>query len=170
MFKPIWNHESVGSQGGIFMSRYLKNKECAEWLYDLYKKYFNRMYDLSVSPEQRKKYNDYSITEKEIAIYENHILFISDESLIYVFEKAREWSVSKFTFLLKVAMPIYEMVKGKNPKNNDELYEFIIEIGIGKGVFSNCSQLKKWFQEEKLTQKEAEKIVNNIEDFFACYS
>lgn len=154
--------------------KYVKNKDLAKILYDLYENYFNR-YDVlrittDVTKEQYKKYSCCHISEEEIWAYDNNIFFMGSAH-ISILDKSREWYVGKHSFISNLFLPVYRIENNifkKETIYNEELHSFIIDKNLGKGVFVNIKELKKWkgTDSERINEKDAYKLLENLKHFF----
>lgn len=152
---------------------YLKLKDCAKILYDLYEDVFNR-YDFLKVQLENKQIEQFStfdfLTKEEIWAYSNKLVFLPiDEPYLARLDDLREGKIAKQSFVLMVAIPVYRICISSDPLVfTKEVNKFAIENSFFNGIFSNEEE-RKWFcfECESIRTKDAEKIVENIKQFFA---
>lgn len=153
--------------------RYLKEKDCAKILYNLYEKYYNQMetelVPMTTTGKFFSKYSGFAnLSQEEVWAYENGIIF--SESLdLYTLNTRREWTVSKHAFLRMVCLPIYSIVFPEETMQLDDMFDYIIQKNLGNGIFEIRDAMTDWlmFESESVRRKDAEKIAENIKDLFS---
>lgn len=154
---------------------YLKNKDCAQLLVELYKNCFNwsgnkeiHKPTTEVTEEQRKKYCDSAqVTDEEILAYDNKLIYISDENFLNRLDVVRERTISKKNFVYMFFYPTYHFFLHQSSEciGVHDLEIFAAQNGLFEGVIKG--DVKDWmaFEAETIRKKDAEKIVENIKNF-----
>lgn len=146
---------------------YLKRKDCAKILSDLYVQCFNWVRDVSIPGCQLGKYYGTSLTFEEIWAYEREIFFLEDSNP-NILQMKREWNVEKRSYLLMVFNPLFEAMYDKKCIYTEKLDEFILENQLCKGIFEDREKMSKWltFEAESIHVEDAKKIVQNVMKFW----
>ena len=154
------------------MAEYLMYKDCAKILYNLYYDCFNRYSRIAISMEvgesERKKFFHLCsrISLEEIWAYSKNVIDLSSydsESSTYtnILDLKREWKIGKREFLNIVFTPVIKIFRMQKIVYVREIDDFILEMGLGKGIFENTMQFQKWLLE-------SEKIIGNIKKYLKC--
>lgn len=158
------------------MTKYLKNKDCAKILYDFYKGVYDKytrkpLISTEITESQRKRFSGCLITDEEIWAYSNKLIYLSDEPFLAQIDALRERYVPKRTFTLAVFVPVYQICEKpqENIFYNDVLDKYAFENGFFNGMENEESEINEWFwfESESIRTKDAEKIVENVKNFFA---
>lgn len=161
---------------------YLMYKDCPKILYNLYRDWFNEFSEsavsLEVSEEEREKVfllcssRISDISDEEIWAYSKKVMDMPNfdpETFTYtnILELKRGWNVGKQEFLNMAFIPMVKILLYYKTFQKKKLGKFILSENLGKGIFENKAQLRKWLrQSEKIEIDDAEKLVSNIEEFF----
>lgn len=163
------------------MAEYLRYKDCAKILYNLYQDCFNRYVEIAVPMEveenERKKFfllcSNGRISDEEIWAYSKKVMELStydSETFTYtnIQDLKREWKVEKREFLSVIFSPVCRFfLNKKQVYTKKEVIEFILAKNLGEGIFENKGYLREWLRQSKYIEiDDAEKLASNIKKFF----
>lgn len=138
------------------LEKYLKTKDCAKILYNLYKNYFDRLANkaifvpMEITPKQEEEFQKYALMPEEIWAYSNGVIDLPHCDLAI----KREESFEKELFLNAIISPLIKVFSPKDKQFTVE--EFILENHL-------CDDAKLLSKRRKcITVIEAKKMVENV--------
>lgn len=150
---------------------YLKFKDCTKILYNLYEEVYG---DLKTPTKEEVNRITHlascHLYPEEIWAISNEVIFVTDEPYLSRIGTIRERKIPKREFILLVVMPAYRCLHDKEELVfNDELDKFALKCNFLKGICNGKECFNEWLchEGESIRTKDAEKIVENIKNFFA---